>query len=146
MAMSSVAPTMPPVARHGARNLVAVDIDSYNCELRDNDGFIGDRVSKGAFRKMIDHIRRAVRKRGDDPLGEEETHELSKAELDNFLLEGDPEVAGIIQGAVEDFSQELALVVQRFLKLKEWKRMERIVIGGASGRVASESLSPAKIQ
>jgi hypothetical protein len=45
------APTMPPVARHGARRLVAVDIDSYDCKLKDNEGFIGDRVSKGTFRK-----------------------------------------------------------------------------------------------
>ena len=58
------------------------------------------------------------------------TDELSTAELDSFLLEGEPEVAGIIQGAIEDFSQELALVIQRFLKLKEWKNTERIVIGG----------------
>ena len=39
-------------------------------------------------------------------------------------------MAGIIQGAVEDFSHELALVIQRFVKLKEWKNTERIVIGG----------------
>lgn len=79
---------------------------------------------------MIDHIRKTLRKGGDDPLGEEKTHELSTAELDSFLLEGEPEVAGIIQGAVEDFSHELALVIQRFVKLKEWKNTERIVIGG----------------
>ncbi len=79
---------------------------------------------------MIDDIRKAVRKGGDDPLGEEETYKLSKAELDSFLSEGDPEVAGIIQGAVEDFSQELTAVIRRYLRLKEWKDTERIVIGG----------------
>ena len=64
-------PAMPTVARHGSHRLVAVDIDSYNVELKDNMGFIGDRVSKGAFSKMIDHIRKTLRKGGDDPLGEE---------------------------------------------------------------------------
>ena len=35
-----------------------------------------------------------------------------------------------MHGAVEDFSQELALVIRRFLKLKGWKDTERIVVGG----------------
>ncbi len=34
------------------------------------------------------------------------------------------------QGAVEDFSQELTAVIRPYLKLKEWKDTERIVIGG----------------
>jgi hypothetical protein len=46
------------------------------------------------------------------------------------LLEGEPEAAGIIHAAIEDFSQEFALIIQRFLKLKEWKDTERIVVGG----------------
>jgi hypothetical protein len=47
------------------------------------------------------------------------------------------EAAGIIHGAIEEFSQELALVIRRFLKLKEWKDTERLVIGGGfrGGRV-----------
>jgi hypothetical protein len=32
--------------------------------------------------------------------------------------------------AIEDFSQELSLIIQRFLKLKEWNNTERIVVGG----------------
>ena len=68
--------TMPTVARHGARRLVAVDIDSYNVEIKNNEGFIGDRASKGAFHNMIDNIRKTLRKSGDDPLGEEDSDEL----------------------------------------------------------------------
>ena len=56
-----------------------MDVDSYNVELKDSEGFIGDRASKGAFRNMIDHIRKTLRKSGDDPLGEEDSDELSKA-------------------------------------------------------------------
>ena len=123
-------PVVPAVAPHGSHRLPAVDIDSYNVELKDNEGFIGDRASRGAFRDMIDRIRKILRKSGDDPLGEEESDELSKAELDSILLRGEPEAAGIIHAAIEDFSQEFALIIQRFLKLKEWKNTERVVIGG----------------
>src|SRR6478672_12238609 len=122
--------TLPSIAEHGASRLPSVDLDSYNIELKDDEGFIGDRASKGAFRDMIDHIRKTLRKSGDDPLGEEDSDELSKAELDSLLLQGEPEVAGIIHAAIEDFSQEFALIIQRFLKLKEWKNTERIVVGG----------------
>ena len=47
-----------------------------------------------------------------------------------MLAKGDPEAAGIVQGAIEEYSQELALVMRRYLKTKGWKGTERIVIGG----------------
>jgi hypothetical protein len=122
--------TLPAVAAHGSRRLPSVDVDSYNVELKDNEGFIGDRASKGAFRNMIEGIRKSLRKAGEDPLGDEDTDELTKAELDNLLIRGAPEAAGVVHGAIEDFSQEFALIIQRFLKLKEWKDTERIAIGG----------------
>ena len=45
-------PLAPAVAPHGSHRLPAVEVDSYNVELKDNEGFIGDRASKGAFRNM----------------------------------------------------------------------------------------------
>src|SRR5438874_6317806 len=93
-----------PLAAHGAAKLPSVDVDSYNVELKDDEGFIGDRASKGAFRALID--------------------------LDEIFARGDTEAAGLIHGAIADFSQEFALVIRRFLKLKEWKDTERLVIGG----------------
>src|SRR5437762_11255828 len=101
-------PATPAVAPHGSHRLPAVDVDSYNVELKDNEGFIGDRASKGAFRNMIDRIRQSVRKSGDDPLGKEDDG-LSKAELDSILQQGKPEAAALIHAAIEDFSQELSL-------------------------------------
>lgn len=98
--------------------------------------------AKAAFRNMIDRIRKTLRKSGDDPLGEEDSDELSKAELDS-LLQGEPEAAGIIHAAIEDFSQEFALIIPRFLKLKEWKNTERIVIGGGFRASRIGSLLPA---
>ena len=71
-----------------------------------------------------------MRKAGEDPLGDEDSDELTKAELDELLLRGEPEAAGLVHAAIEDFSQEFALIIQRFLKLKEWKDTERIAVGG----------------
>jgi Arc/MetJ-type ribon-helix-helix transcriptional regulator len=122
--------TLPAVAAHGGRRLPSAEVDSYNIEIRDSQGFIGDRVSRGAFRNMIDRIRKSLRKAGDDPLGDEDSDEFSKAELDELLLHGEPEAAGLVHAAIEDFSQEFALIIQRFLKLKEWKDTERIAVGG----------------
>src|ERR1700744_921544 len=86
----------PAVAAHGSSLLPALEVDSYNVELKDNEGFIGDRASKGAFRRMIEQFRSTLRKSGDDPLGEEGSEEISKGQLDALLLEGEPEAAGII--------------------------------------------------
>ena len=82
--------TMPTIARHGSHRLVAVDIDSYNVEIKNNEGLLATAPVKARFSKMIDRIRKSLRKGGDDPLGKEETSELSTSELDEFLLEGDP--------------------------------------------------------
>jgi hypothetical protein len=122
--------TLPSIAEHGASRLPSVEVDSYNIELKDDEGFIGDRASKGAFREIIENWRKPLRKAGDDPFGDEKSAEIPKKELDTLLSKGDPEAGGIVQGAIEDFSQELALVIRRYLKTKGWKDTERIVVGG----------------
>jgi hypothetical protein len=127
--MASSSPP-PAVAAHGSLRLPSVDVDTYNVELKDDEGFVGDRASKGAFHEIIENWRKELRKVGVDPLGEDASEELSKKKLDAILTRGDAEAAGIIQGAIEDFAQEFALVVRRFLKLKEWKDTERVAIGG----------------
>lgn len=71
-----------------------------------------------------------MRKAGDDPFGDEPSDEISKKALDTLLSKGDGEAAGIVQGAIEEFSQELALIIRRYLKTKGWKDTERIVVGG----------------
>jgi predicted NBD/HSP70 family sugar kinase len=118
------------ITTHGATRLPLVHVDSYNVELKDDEGFLGDRANKRAFRELIENWRKPLRKAGNDPLGDMPSDEISKKELDALLKDGDPEAAGIVQGAIEDFAQELALVIRRFLKLKQWQKTERIVIGG----------------
>ena len=80
MAEDILAPT--GIAQHGASRLPAVDVDSYNAELKDDDGFLGDRASKGAFRKILDTLRKPLKKNGDDPLGNKSAREIAKSELD----------------------------------------------------------------
>jgi len=127
--MASTA-TLPSIAEHGASRLPSVDVDIYNIELKDDEGFVGDRASRGAFRDIIENWRKLVRKASEDPFGDKVSNEIPKKQLDALLTEGDPEAAGILQGAIEDFSQELALVIRRYLKTKGWRDTERIVVGG----------------
>lgn len=122
--------SLPAVAAHGAARLPSVEIDSYNVELKDDEGFLGDRASKGAFTDIVENWRKALRKAGGDPFGDTPTEDLSKKHFDEMLTKGEPEAAGLVHGAIEEFAQELALVIRRFLKLKAWAGTERIVIGG----------------
>jgi hypothetical protein len=90
--------TLPAVAAHGAKRLPSVDLDSYNVELMDDEGFVGDRASKGAFREIVEYWRAAMRTAGADPLGEDPSDDISKKKLDELLTRGDTEAAGIVAG------------------------------------------------
>jgi predicted NBD/HSP70 family sugar kinase len=135
------------LAAHGSLRLPSVDIDSYNIEAKDENGFIGDRASKGAFRDTIDEFRKTLRKRGEDPLGDKPTKELTKKELDQLLKEGDPEAAGLLHGAIEEYAQELAGIIRLFLKMKGWRDTERVVIGGglSGSRVGALAIGRAEV-
>ena len=118
------------IARHGASRLPSVEVDSFNIELKDDDGFLGDRASKSAFREILEGLRKPLKKNGDDPLGKKSTSEIAKTELDEALVDDDIGAAALVHGAIEEFAQELAYVTGRFLKTKAWADTERIVVGG----------------
>src|SRR5437879_11549989 len=122
--------TTTGIARHGATRLPSVEVDSFNVELKDDEGFLGDRASKGAFRKILDDLRKPLKKNGDDPLGKKSAGEIAKSELDEALVGADVGAAALVHGAIEAFAQELAYVTRRFLKTKAWADTERIVVGG----------------
>src|ERR1700761_5949806 len=122
--------TTTGIAHHGAARLPSVDIDSFNVELKDDDGFLGDRASKGAFRKILDSLRKPLQKAGEDPLGKKAAVEIGKSELDEALVGDDVAAAALVHGAIEEFAQELAYVTGRFLKTKAWADTECIVVGG----------------
>ncbi|MDE2603090.1 MAG: ROK family protein [Bradyrhizobium sp.] len=122
--------TTTGIARHGAIRLPSVDVDSFNIELKDDEGFLGDRASKGAFRKILDDLRKPLRKAGEDPLGKKSAGEIAKSELDKALAGEDIMAAALVHGAIEEFARELAYVTGRFLKSKAWADTGRIVVGG----------------
>ena len=119
------------IARHGGARLPSVDVDSFNVELKDDDGgFLGDRACKGAFRKILDDLRKPLKKNGEDPLGDKSAEKIAKSELDNALAGDDIAAAALVHGAIEEFAGELAHVTSRILKLKAWADTECIVVGG----------------
>jgi ROK family len=122
--------TTTGIAGHGTGRLPSVDVDSFNLELKDEDGFLGDRASKGAFRKIFDRWRKPLRKTGEDPFGDEPSDKISKKVLDEILIGDDVEASAIVHSAIEEFAQELAYVTRRFLKTKAWAGTERIIVGG----------------
>lgn len=122
--------TSTSLLAHGGKVLSLVVVDAYNAEMRSPEGFLGDRASRRAFQAILDDWRDRVSRAGDDPLGELPSEEMSKKQLDKMLTEGDAEAAGVIHGAIEEFAQEFAQVIRRFLKLKGWQNTEALVVGG----------------
>src|SRR4051794_2192232 len=115
---------------NGARVLPSVQVDSYNLELKDEDGFVGDKARKGAFWEILDDIRKTLKDVDSDPLGDVPTGKIDKEKLATFLATGSPEQAGVVQTAIDEFAHQLAFVIRKFVRLKEWRDTECIVIGG----------------
>src|SRR5258705_2389524 len=122
--------TTTGIAAHGASRLPSVEVDSFNIELKDEEGFLGDRASKGAFRDILDRWRKPLRKSSEDPFGKAPSENISKRVLDAVLIGDDTEASAVVHSAIEDFAQELAHVTRRFLKTKACEKPERIVVGG----------------
>jgi len=139
----------PHSVAHGSSQLPSVTLDSYNVELRDEEGgFLGDRASNRAFRAILDDWRERVRSTAeDDPLGDAPTAEFGKRRLEKILAEGDPQAAGLVLGVVEEFAQELATVTRRFLRAKGWRDTQRIVVGGgfSGGRLGALAAGRASV-
>lgn len=135
------------IAQHGASRLPSVDIDSFNIEIKDEDGFLGDRASKGAFREILEEWRKPLRKSGEDPFGDEPSDKISKKALDAVLVGDDTEATAVVHSAIEDFAQELAYVTRRFLKTKAWAKTECIVVGGGfrASRLGEIAIARAEI-
>jgi hypothetical protein len=126
--------TVPPhlADAHGARELPSVIVDGYSLQLRDKTGFAGDAASQTAFRALLEQWRKRRRLKGEaDPFGDVTSRDLSKKALDRVLSrKRASEGADLLEGAIEEFAEELAHVVRRFLREPSWDKVQRIVIGG----------------
>ncbi|KIQ33649.1 glucokinase [Variovorax paradoxus] len=122
---------LPRPEVHGLRELPGLQVDGYSLQLRDKDGFVGDQASQTAFRELLERWRKRRRKEGRDPLGLSHSRNLSKKELDHALqAKKTSEAADVMHGAIEEFAEELAYVIQRFTRQPSWQKVQRIVIGG----------------
>jgi len=118
-----------PLAQHGALQLPDVRIESYNLELKDQSGLIGDRASNSAFAELLDRWRKPLGRRGD-PFGRGPSAEISRRKLDALLGEGAPAAAAALISAIHEFAEQLAWVIRQFRRRKCWREAERIVVGG----------------
>jgi hypothetical protein len=112
--MAEVTVASPAIAQHGGTRLPSVEVDSYNLELKDEEGFLGDRATKRAFQELLEKWRKPLRKGDEDPFGKKPSEQISKSALDKVLTDDNPEAAALVHSAIEDFAQELAYVSQRF--------------------------------
>jgi len=147
MATDELVKTTTGIAQHGAGRLPSVEVDSFNIEIKDDEGFLGDRASKGAFREILEEWRKPLRKSGEDPFGDEPSDKISKKVLDAVLVGDDTEATAVVHSAIEDFAQELAYVTRRFLKTKAWAKTECIVVGGGfrASRLGEIAIARAEI-
>jgi hypothetical protein len=76
----------PTLAAHGAARLPAVEVEDYNVELKDEEGFVGDRASKGAFREFIEAWRKPLRELGEDPFVSPAARSTRSASINSWRL------------------------------------------------------------
>jgi hypothetical protein len=117
---------------HGALRLPTVTIESYSLALRggNGDGYVGDNASRSAFQAILDAWRTLFRAlHGKDPLGGKPTDAIDKKTLDALLAE-EGAAAAAIHAALEDYAEQLADVVRRFMRHASWKGVQRILVGG----------------
>lgn len=136
----------PNVAVHGATTLTAVTIDDLNAQLRDDDGFVGDRARRAAFFEILDHWR-SISARKLPGFGDVPTGDLSKSQIDEVLKDGKPQEQALILGAIDDYARELLAVIRRFLRTASWRGTQRIVLGGGlkAGRFAEIAIARAEL-
>jgi hypothetical protein len=85
------------IAAHGASRLPWVEIDSFNLELKDEEGLLGDRASKAGFLEAVDGWRKPLRKSGEDRFGKKPSDNISKKELDATLVGDNSEASAVVQ-------------------------------------------------
>ena len=115
---------------HGAAVLPSVKVDSYNLEIEDEDGFLGDKANRDAFWEILDKWRKPLQELGQDPLGDKPSEEIGKKKLAALLTEGEPKRPASCKVRSRSSRSSSPLVIRRFLRLKDWRDTECLVIGG----------------
>lgn len=120
-----------PITNSGATKLPLVTVDTHSSELRDEEGYLGDRASRRAFRLLLDDWRNRIQDIVEHDPFATVGGKLSKKRLDRLFATGSSLDVGVLHTAIEEFAVELADVTQSFLERDErWQGTERIVVGG----------------
>ena len=122
--MSGTRNSVPVLNAHGAKVLPSVEIDSYNLEIRDDEGFVGDQERLSGDPRKVARAAAVARTRPaiSPPTSQQEETRHAPCR--------DSEVGGLFHSAVEEFARELSGVIRRFLKVASWRGTEAIVLGG----------------
>ncbi len=131
---------------HGRRELPRVFVDGYGEDVRTKDGYFGELVSKGALKKLLADLRGELAEGAGDPI-EDEPEEITRGRIDKLLKDGEAAQAGVIVSVVEKFAQNIAEVVKALMRLKSWRGVERIVVGGgvSDSRVGELAIGRANV-
>lgn len=141
------APESGTASQHGLMELPEVSIESYNLEIREGRRFVGDKASGRAFRALLDKVQAQAGDLAEESdIGDEKLAEMKKKEWDRLLTNGDANAAAIIHSAVEEFSQNLAAVVRRYLRHKSWRGVKKVAVGGGLRRSRVGELSIARTE
>jgi hypothetical protein len=134
--------------QHGSRTLPAATVENYNVDIKHQGEILNLRIRKGAFLEKIEKMRQDVRTDDDDPMGKLSTEDLSKKQLGSMLNGDEPQSAAIVQTAIDEFSNDIANVLQRYLKDKRWSGVERVVVGGGfkEGVVGERTIAAASLR
>jgi hypothetical protein len=115
---------------HGALTLPGARVDSYNLDPEHEGRRLAAYTNMRALKLFVDKWRKIARLSGDDPFGKRPSPAIRKKELDAALEGEDCGARAVVHGAIEDFSTSLAVLAERFLKLREWQGTDCIVVGG----------------
>lgn len=85
---------------HGAARLPHIIVDSYNLEIRDKEGWIGDQASRTAFCEIVEEWRKLLKRDDADPFADKDTGDVSK-QFDKLLEHSDPAMACVAHAVIE---------------------------------------------
>jgi hypothetical protein len=129
------------LAGHGLASLSSLDVDSYNLDVRDDGEILNHRLRRAAFSEIVDKLN----KDHDGLLAGRDAAGLRRKDLEAALKSGDKLKVELVKTAIDAFANEMAYVISRFLKTREWKGVQRIVIGGGfrKGKIGKQCFAKA---
>lgn len=136
-----------PFVAHGATALPDVQVENYSLAIKEKGAFVGDQVNKSSFIKLVDDLRKDAAKRGKDPFGDTPSADIRKAEWVEHHTNGNSEAHTIISMAIESFSAALFDVIRHYREADdEWRKIQRIVVGGGFSKGRIGELVVARVQ